>query len=740
MAPIMNDCGFIMNRVQLLSDDVIKKIAAGEVVERPASVVKELVENSLDAGAKRIVIELEEGGKKRITVEDDGCGIPPEDCLLALCRHATSKITKDEDLFAISTLGFRGEALAAISAIADFSLSTRVRGTESGCKLTIEAGSVPDLVPWAGNVGTVITVAKLFCTVPVRAKFLKGAETEFAHCHDLIQALALAYPFVSFSLYHNGKLRFSAHALDIPLSAPWRGEAILRERWNLVVGKDEASRAIYVREENEFGRWEALLSAPGYDKATNKNVVHFVNGRWVKDKVLNFGILRGYHSHLLKGRHPQVLSFFECDASLIDVNVHPAKTELRFQYPAEVQGLMSFAIRKNIREATWSSSSGDSSVFSDRTQNSVLGTSAPEVKGSPAPHASNSEVNLDSSNSGVHCGSSLTSLPFPKNNFVSNHQTHYPVQDHVISKQSFADGNAGARNCDENAKQSFADCEELGFAIRSEQDAQPDKRAPYPRAQSQLELARLTSNSTNSNGSEVKEDPQSMLKSKFAGSNDELLACGAGDYLASGADIAVDRIRSQTCKSELLENLNYIGTYAKCYMLFEQNSKLLAIDQHAFHERILYERLCANPKLLAQSQPLMMPEAIQLAAFHIEALQKNIQTVNAAGFSLKFLPGSTVEICAVPTLLIHKRYDDFFIQFAEKLAEGSISSAQHIHHDLLSTIACHAAIRSGEELCETEMRVLLAEAENVDFYHNCPHGRRVFKTFEKNQVAKWFDR
>jgi DNA mismatch repair protein MutL len=190
----------------------------------------------------------------------------------------------------------------------------------------------------------------------------------------------------------------------------------------------------------------------------------------------------------------------------------------------------------------------------------------------------------------------------------------------------------------------------------------------------------------------------------------------------------------------LSKHANYIGTFAKCYLLFEEETKLLAIDQHAFHERILYERLCKNPQLLSQSQPLIMPEAITLSADLGQALQDNLQTVESAGFRLKFLGETTVEVKAVPTLLVHKNYDEFFLHFAEKLAEGSLSSPQDAHHELLATLACHAAVRAGEDLSEEQIRVLLAEAESVDFYHNCPHGRRVFKYFEKSQVATWFDR
>lgn len=606
------------NKVQLLSDDVIKKIAAGEVVERPASVVKELVENSLDAGAKKIVIDLEEGGTKRITIEDDGCGMSPEDCVLSLSRHATSKIRNDEDLFAINTFGFRGEALAAISAVSNFTLCSRVRGSETGCKVYVENGQAPLVTSWMGAQGTLITVSNLFCTVPVRAKFLKSPETELAHGLDLIQALALASPKVSFSLIHNGKVRFSAHALEGDKSTqPWRGESLLRERWESVVGSEEAKQSIYVREENSFGRWEALISAPGRDKASHKHIFHFVNGRWVKDKVLHFGIQRGYHSHLMKGRYPQVLSFFDCDPSLIDVNVHPAKTELRFQYPAEVQGLLSLAIRKHLREASWVT---------------------------PGTESNTSSINFEKP------------IPF-------KHSSSFERRD-------------------------FSYNETPVYKMRETVSAPP--RKPEPEEVKQVIFT-----------------PSSSFVEK---------------------------------KESELEG-NFLGTFAKCYLLFEtEKNELLAVDQHAFHERILYERLCKNLKLLSQSQPLMLPEALTLSSDHVETLKENKALLSESGFSIEFLNENTVEIRAVPTLLVHKNYEGFFLEFSEKLSRGTLSKAEEIHHELLASLACHAAVRAGEELTHEQVRLLMNEAKTVDFYHNCPHGRRVFKYFDKSQVASWFDR
>ncbi|MEN9834858.1 MAG: hypothetical protein RL011_1051, partial [Pseudomonadota bacterium] len=343
-----------MGKIHLLEDHVINKIAAGEVVERPASVVKELVENAIDAGATQIDLSLEMGGLRSIAVTDNGGGMSAEDAALALRRHATSKIRDADQLFSISSMGFRGEALASIAAVSQFSLATREIGQKSGTKITVAGDDSPITLPWSGPEGTTVVVENLFFNVPVRAKFLKSPATEFSHILELMQAFALCRPTVGFSVRNNGRdhLRVGPQILE---DSPWFGEQVLRERSRVVVGKD-FEQLIYVRTTGRYGELEALVSPPGLEKPTSKSLFTFVNGRMVKDKVLRYGVLRGYHSHLMKGKFPAVVLHLRTDPSLVDVNVHPAKTEVRFQYPDEVQNLIALGIREKMRQADWAAS------------------------------------------------------------------------------------------------------------------------------------------------------------------------------------------------------------------------------------------------------------------------------------------------------------------------------------------------------------------------------------------------
>ena len=347
-----------MGKIQLLDDLVINKIAAGEVVARPANVVKELVENSIDAGSSEIHIEIVEGGQQSIRISDNGVGMSGEDCKMSLRRHATSKIASSDDLFSIATMGFRGEALASISAVSRLNLCSKRQDYE-GCQLLSEGGEILQQQPWSGKPhGTIIGVRDLFYNVPARAKFLRATTTEFAHCLEIVQALSIAHPGISFSIKHNGKLRYESAAVEdyAPIEVEGFslfGEKVLRTKAGALLGDHTAQQLRYVHEASTYGSFEALISPPGYEKATNKHTMTYVNGRWVKDRVLLAGIHRGYQSHILKGRYPVVIGFLRMDPGLIDVNVHPAKTEMRLQYPGEIQSLIASTIRTALREAAW---------------------------------------------------------------------------------------------------------------------------------------------------------------------------------------------------------------------------------------------------------------------------------------------------------------------------------------------------------------------------------------------------
>ncbi len=347
--------------IRELPENVIHKIAAGEVVERPVSVVKELVENSLDAEATRILVELEQGGLKRIRVTDNGIGIPVREMPLALKRHATSKISSSDDLFSLRTLGFRGEALPSIASVSRFSLETATVESEPvGYQLEVREGRVGSLQEVAMPRGTRITVDELFCTVPARLKFLKRPETEWGHVFDLMTALALGYPQVEWELLHNGK-----RALFCPASFDAQNRV-------LDLFGSEARERLYPVDRQVSGiRLQGLLGHPNFNKKNNRHIFVYINGRYVHDRLLNHAILSGYRNLLMQHQYPVVVLNLEIDPALVDVNVHPTKREVRFSNSNAIHHLIAETIHHILESSPWRAPIEEANLESKNTSASV---------------------------------------------------------------------------------------------------------------------------------------------------------------------------------------------------------------------------------------------------------------------------------------------------------------------------------------------------------------------------------
>ena len=677
-----------MTRIEILSDEVASKIAAGEVVERPASVLKELIENSIDAGATRIDVEWDAGGMTRLSVRDDGAGIDRLDMPKTIIRHATSKIKTADDLFTIKTMGFRGEALASIASVSKFTILTQPPNSE-GSKLQILSDYEllsPKISPWSGPNGTTVIMEDLFYNVPARLNFLRKSTSESAACLELIQNIALCNPGISFSAMSNGK--YVLQAEKVALSDT---ESTLRARAKQII--EDVDQLLFIKDETSFGQVTGLISPPGLDRSTARNIYTFVNHRLVKDKILRFALQRGYHGHLLKGRHPVAVIQVLMDPSLVDVNAHPAKTEIRFQYPEDVQSLISIAIRTAIRNANWAAPQyGDSSSSSTAAVTSV-GTDleAPEefrANSFKAPIAPTSRFTADSlrndtlSSTSSDASSSNSPQAFSKDFDIATTSQATPWRKTTETKVSLKSYD-GSSYGSQRVSQSYED--------RRDTSSSPLWAAPSPKA------------TTWKPGRELFE------------ADKKVGAIPWGD-------------------------LTYIGTFAKCYLIFEYQKKLLLADQHAFHERILFEKLSHDPKLLKTVQPLIIPEVYTLSPEEAANLEHNLSKLKNIGFDLKIWTNGTVEINALPSILVNSNKEALLAELSEKSWAHHDSMSSDISSEVLETIACHTAVRSGEDLTENGIRDLLSQASQVDFYHNCPHGRRVFRWFDEKDVGSWFDR
>ena len=604
--------------IQPLHDDVINKIAAGEIVNRPAHAVKELIENALDAGGRQISVDIEAGGCKRISVSDDGQGIDREELPLAIARHATSKIHLIDDLYSIKSMGFRGEALAAMAAISRFSLASRTEASKEGAKLTKVDGE-EDIRTIDRPAGTTVTLEDIFFNVPARRKFLNSPQTEFAYIQEIFQQFGIAYPHVGFQLIRDGKEKFSWPEVESKTDDPG-----LLSRLQQVFGKEDMW--LHGKGESDYASCEVFCGPPGQDKATGRWIMSFVNQRIIKDRMVRSAILRGYHSHLLQGRFPRAVVFLEMDPSLVDVNVHPSKTEVKFQYPVEIQALISKVIRERLRVGDWSAQ--------NIAEPQEVAPPRPKLPEPALPRAS------------------TPSYQPPK-------IPAKPTQDSLWSPKKLDIG---------------------------------DQRAEAP-ALSSVERR-----------PEREQEPP-------VGSNQN------GDFD--------------------LGSMEYLGTVFDCYLLFRNKERLLAVDQHAFHERILYEQLLKDYEYGIQGQKLAIPEVISISNLGCQNLVRQQKELASWGIVFAVVSETEIELQKIHPLLIGRN----LVHMIQELAESEISASfESLASGTLATIACHSAVRAGEHLSDEKRKELIKCARTVDFFHNCPHGRRVFRWFSQNEVERWFDR
>ncbi|NRA64590.1 MAG: DNA mismatch repair endonuclease MutL [Pseudobacteriovorax sp.] len=659
-----------MPKVLLLEDELINKIAAGEVVERPVSIVKELVENAMDAGARFIEIDLEDGGKQSISVRDDGLGMSEEDAVMAVKRHCTSKIANWDDLFQIETMGFRGEALAAISAVSEFVLTTQRKGDPHGTRITMNQGTV-SVDSCHGPIGTTVTASRLFSTIPARKAFLKTASAEFAQCLEFVQANALSKPHIGFRLRHNQKLQFEIEASSSEPSSEW-GEEVMRQRASLIL-KEKTPDFLYLTEKNTYGQIEGLISPPGFEKGSGKHMFCFVNGRLVKDKALRFAILRGYHSHLLKGKFPVCIINLLVDPSLVDVNVHPAKAEVRFQYQQETQSLIATSLKERLRKGEWavSASSFESSSFPSSAVEETTKSDA------PLPQLPK-----------VHQRNDLSVFTESKEQEPSSERYYRPSS--MKSRIS-------------------------SFDTEGSTDVKPNTLAAPSHSE---EPPTVPQNTFRQGAKSLFERP---VEFDFQPDSDEEAPT-----------------RSETLSQLIWSEMDYIGCFAKCYLMFSYRDNFIAVDQHAFHERVLYERLLKNRSLLQEKQRLLMPEVISCSASELAAILENRELLFGLGFEIESVSDCEVQIVAVPSLMQNADLESLVSTLALTLDGQEMTET--LNHNLISTMACHSAVRAGEQLTSEDLEILLHEAETVDFYQNCPHGRRVLRIFSKREVERWFDR
>ena len=646
-----------MPSIRILSEHLVNQIAAGEVIERPASVVKELLENAIDAQATRLTVELEEAGKKLIRVSDDGSGIPAADVPLALASHATSKIASAEDLERISTLGFRGEALASVASVADVRLVSRTADALEAVEVAVSGGKAEPARPTSGPVGTTVEVRNLFRYVPARRKFLKTDATEMGHITEQVARVALAYPAVHIAVTHNGRSVYELPSSDS-----------VRDRIAAFFGADLAEPLLEIGSEEPAGRLWGLVGPPHVSRATAAAQYLFINGRYVRDRSLSHALREAYRGLLEGNRQPVAFLFLSVPPDRVDVNVHPTKVEVRLRDAHLLYGQLLAAVRER-----------------------MLGPSiTPHVTMSaPAPAAGQAAAFLNAQPEGG-------APPASPEDAAREARVRQAVADFMLSPQATTQARlnfAGQAAGGTHAGGAGGGAGGFPGAI----GAGRDSAYPPPR-----------------------QDPQAP-----GGALPPALPEGALPQAAEDARGPFHAVQ--------LHNT---------YLVAETPDGILIVDQHALHERVLFEeimrRMEAGP---LESQRLLMPITVDLTDREMAAVEAHREALGRLGIEAEPLGPRTVGIQAFPLRLDRAEPVQTLRDFlAWALALESPPTARQVLENLAHVAACRAAVKAGDPLKREEIEALLAHREAARMAATCPHGRPTALILKKSDLEKQFGR
>jgi DNA mismatch repair protein MutL len=614
-----------MSQIKILPEILSNKIAAGEVVERPAAVVKELVENALDADSTRIIIEVEKGGRSLIRVADNGTGMRQDDALLALERYATSKIYKDQDLFNIHTLGFRGEALPSIAAVSRFTLVTRDKHSATGTEIQVDGGKIRKVFDAGAPQGTMITVQRLFYNTPARRKFLKTINTEMGHVADTVSNMALARPGVQFKLLHNSKP-----------TRDWPAVSDHKDRVVDYFGRESSAQLHPIAYKAAGLKIDGWISSPRFTRKTSRGIHVYVNDRFVRDKMIQHALLEGYTQRLVKGQYPLAVLFITIPYDRVDVNVHPTKNEVRFAEHRKVHDSVQWIVAETlsrIDQPQWAQGS--------RTENRQI---------VQTPRISESKVQGPG----------------------------FKVQGSGFKVQGLENIAQSSKSIDHEAHDRFK-------AERRAKDQKPGK---------------LNFEHGTQNGQEAL-----WQKRRF------------GD-------------------------LRVLGQMHNTYILCESNTGLILIDQHAAHERVLYEQLKRRSKGLAgAAQKLLVPETIELGYREAGIVEKLIEDFYQLGLEVEPFGGNTFVVKSVPALLSGREIAPLIMEIVDKLAATGFSRGLGAPLDAcVQIMACHGAIRANQALSGEQIKGLLAQMDQCDNPSHCAHGRPTWIHWTLRSLEKSFHR
>ncbi|MDO4570463.1 MAG: DNA mismatch repair endonuclease MutL [Planctomycetia bacterium] len=700
-----------MARIQRLSQNLVNKIAAGEVIERPASVVKELMENSIDAGATRIDVAIDRGGLELIRIADNGCGMDAEDLILAVTSHATSKLRAEEDLFHVATMGFRGEALASVAEISQMTVRSCINPNAKptvgeafvpnpdraigGLELCVKGGEYEPPAPCGTPGGTCIEVRNLFFNTPVRRKFLKSPATEFGHISDAFSRLALANPHIHFTLKHNSRSIF-----ELPAVSNWQ------DRICAVEGSELADGLLYI--EKNFGeiRISGFAARPNHSRSNPKMQYLFLNGRPIRDRSLQHALNEAYRGLLTSNRYPICFLKLEMPPSLVDVNVHPTKMEVRFQDSGTIYARLLTALREKFLTTNLATFVGDESN-SDKPFTPINETfrnmDALEAE-SPAQEPAQSSLLWDTSPS-VRGGGSVGQIP-----------PFRPFED-----------TAGGWNFASPRRAGGGTSESLATAADEDSHADSQGAEPFSRIRKPLELHECA-------------DSTGRIAASHGGAE-------RNESERNGSRAEEEDDKDGPEPEFRLTSRPVIQIHNR-YIVTQCDEGIMVIDQHAMHERILYERL--KRRVLSVSvdiQRLLTPEPIDLSAADAALILERRKDLESVGVLVEAFGGNTILVHGLPAAMFsfsktnRSSVQDFVQSILDILhAEGSALTIDKFIDETLHAIACKAAVKAGQQLSYIEMQKLLDEYRSCAEADHCPHGRPSVLIWTCQELDKLFCR
>ena len=698
-----------MKRINILNEDTANKIAAGEVVERPSSVVKELVENSIDANSKNIVIEIEEGGTALIRIIDDGDGIYKDDIDKAFLPHATSKIKQSEDIYNIHTLGFRGEALPSIASVAMVNLKSKQENQEFGYEISIEGGKASNVTECGINKGTIIEVRDLFFNVPARKKFLKSVSKEGSLINDIITRLALANPKISFKLYNNHKKILHTF-----------GNGDLKDVIRTIYGKAITDNILYYDDTSDLITVYGYVGTEEIARGSRNNQSIFVNKRYIKNRSIGIAVEQAFKSFSTVNKFPFFILFIEIYPEYVDVNIHPTKAEVKFNDERMIFKKIFAAVHTALKNEVFES-------FAIKEEENTL-------KSSTSPSFEEITFKIKEEEEKVKIANSLakTLMEQGKNLKINNSLAEDKTASRYVSNLNYNNdlsSNVNGLYSDYNNSSSLSNINENDkMMIDIPVDLKSNRNSEILNAEN---LAKESSSNY-----VIKEDLTDNVNNNITR---EVLINDEKDlYIESNTSNPEKNVPKPIAK---FPPITIIGQYNKTYILGEYDGTLYMIDQHAAHEKILFEKYL---KEIEEGsiiiQPLIVPSIIDLSIDDYSYFEENKDIFKTAGFLLEEFGGNSLSLKEVPYFLGRLNPQTLFLDILDNLKNLGNGKTSEVKHNAIASKACKAAIKGNDKLEFNEMIKLIEDLRYIDDPFHCPHGRPAIIKFTSVDIDKKFRR